>query len=210
MRMLSFLFITVLSTAAFSKERQKAPIDTSATRGVFSVGLYVGDTYPRLLNSDGSISSYRGQEYGILLDMSAMVGSGSDFRFFALGGIKNAQGVQASSDSLSGNHFLLGMKAFPLSWFYVSAGIGRFTAQAKTTTASVNLSSPMTALGGGIELNMWDNFYFGVNGWYKSGVLRQNENPELTGNSFTDSFDVLFMFIWCPSSSVTNVFKSKY
>lgn len=202
-----FILIALLPGILQAREKLSIPVDTSSTRGVFSAGIFVGDSYPRLLNSDGSISSYRGQEYGVLLDLSSMVGSGSDFRFFLQAGQKSATGVQVSSDTLTGTQLLAGLKAFPLSWFFVSAGIGHFSATAKTASASVSLSSPMTALGGGFEFNMWGDMYGGLHSWYRSGVLRANENPALTGNSFADTFDVLFVFIWCPSSSVTNVFK---
>lgn len=208
MKMLLMLILSLLSSQSFARRASVDPDMSSQTRGVFSVGLTYGATNPRLLNTDGSISSFRGSEVGLLLDASALLGAASDFRFFLEAAQSSSHGTQTSDDSMTGTRFLAGMKAFPLSFFYVAAGIGRLQSTLQTASSSATIASPITALGGGIELPISGDIYMGVNLWYRSGVLRANENPSLSGNSFTDTLDTNFVLIWCPAS-VTNVYKSK-
>lgn len=201
------LFISLILTVS-SVAFAKGEASSSINRGFFSVGLFYGASNPRLLNVDGTFSSYSGTEYGADLDISLLQNDSSELRLFLIGNQDSSSGGSAEG-SLSGSLVAGGLKAYPSPNLFVGIGAGRQNVSITESGTSRSLSSQVTMLGAGVEFGLFGDFYGGIQAWYRSGALRSSENSSLSGNSFGDSVDAFLILIWSPPISIMNIYHSK-
>lgn len=166
-------------------------------RGLFSLQFFSGYEQTRLMNSDGTYSSYSGFSYGGGFDVQLWGAGAGEFRFFGIYEIGSAKGVQVSSDSLTREQGILGVKAFANESIFVAAGIGRTTQKYKNTVSTTTMIHRTTYISVGIEYPLSKNWFLNAAGYYQSGPISMSDNP-ISANSYFESSGLLLGIVWSP------------
>lgn len=178
-------------------------------RGFFSVSIPLSYLETRVLNADGSFASYKGGNAGLGIDIQLWGGSeGNSLRLFGTYLVGEATG-EPSDNKLKRDETFFGLKAYPASWVFVGAGMGRMTSKVSSSSVGdLSLSSTTSGIGAGLETHLGGSWFGSFSGWYKSGAIKQKDNTGITYNSFSEGAEVQLQLIWSPPSTTFN-FTSK-
>lgn len=189
----SLLFMTLTSTA-FGQSKNF----TATERGFFSVQFFAGYDQPRLLNSDGSYSSYKGASYGGSVDVQVW----GSFRLFGIYEFGNAGGAQVHSDKLLREQSIIGAKAFANDYIFVAAGVGNASEKYKNTVSTTSMNHRVTYMSTGIEYPISKDWFMSFTAYYQSGPISKSDNP-LSANSYFESSGLQLGIIWSPPITTT-------
>lgn len=195
MKIFFFLLIAAFSSSmAFAQSKNF----TSTERGFFSVQLFAGYDQPRLLNSDGSYSSYKGSSYGAAIDVQVW----GAFRLFGLYEFGSAGGAQVTTDKLSREQSIIGAKAFANDYIFVAAGVGSASERFKNTVSTTSMNHRVTYMSTGFEYPLSKDWFISATGYYQSGPISKKDNP-LSENSYFEASGIQIGIIWSPPITTT-------
>lgn len=207
MKMLIYLFLTLLTLNA---EAKNTSIDVSQERGALGLGLISSYQQTRLLNQDGTHSSYSGYLLGLALDVRIWSMDMGDLVIFGESSTATSNGMQSMTDSLTRNETIYGIKMYPHSNFFFGAAYGTASQKATNSSGNLTMMHALTALGAGYDFTLGaSGFYLSLQTWYKSGSISKAENTSLNGNSAYDGIEAHINFIWSPTATIINMGKGK-
>ena len=182
---------------------------TYTRRGNFSLSFPISYLETRLLNSDGSQATYKGGQAGLGLDVQVWGEETSEVRFFGSYMVGETKG-DPSSNTAKRDESFFGLKVFPNSKLFLAAGLGRLGLRVQNTgSQEAAISANIAGLGVGAEFPIGTSWYAGFGAWYKTGSIKQNENPAIGHNSSADNTEIQLMLIWSPPSSTTNISRPR-
>lgn len=206
MKALSLLLLLTTLPCAFSWGQAST---TYTRRGAFSLSFPVSYLETRLLNSDGSQASYKGGQGGLGLDVQVWGEETSEVRLFGSYMIGETKG-DPSSNTAKRDESFFGLKVFPNSKLFLAAGLGRLGLRVQNAgSQEAAISANIAGLGVGAEFPIGTSWYAGFGAWYKTGSIKQNENPSIGHNSSADSTELQLMLIWSPPASTTNISRPR-
>ena len=200
------LLFTLLVFAARSADAV-LPFEAKSTtfeRGPFSFGLGAHQTKPDFVFPDGSFIDYPGFVYSGYLDVQIWSKpNGGEVRAFAMLLQGRTRNGQWEGDTLARNETLLGLKAYANTMFFAGLGIGTESLKRTDGNGSFEYSNPVYAMNLGVDVPLNMNIYISLQGWYKFGTMKRNQNDSLRviGNVAFEVTEFAISLVWSPSTS---------
>lgn len=201
-----FNFLIMFNSAGFAKSNS---MDISQERGALGVGLISSYQQTRLLNQDGTHSSYSGYLLGLALDLRVWSMGFADLVIFGESSSASANGMQNTGDKLTRNETIYGVKIYPNTNLFFAAAYGSASQKSTTSSGDLTMIHALTAVGLGYDIPLNDGIYISLQGWYKSGSISKFENTALNGNSAYDGVEAHINFIWAPTATIINMGRGK-
>jgi hypothetical protein len=200
------LIFLVLSSTSLAKAKEGST-STQTVKGLISVSILGGYNQFRLLNTDSSWAGYTGASYGVGLDLAIMsFGQGGALALFGQSTWSGSKGAELDTNTINQQDLLYGMKVLPVSYFFLGAGIGTSTNDTKTSVTNENLKSSVTALGLGLDFQIGNSWFAGIQAWYKTGTIKKSGT--LTENSAVEGVNTVLALTWSPPLT-TIIYNSK-
>lgn len=201
-----FVILALLTVPKLALAQELSSSQTE--KGFFSIGVFGGLDQSRMLNTDGSWAGYKSSMYGLNLDVKIWDSGHGDIRLFGEIDFSSGSGTSEADYKIKSSNTLYGFKVYAGSNFFLAAGMG--STQASLTAADsddVSLKYPVTGMGLGADFNISGSWSMGLQGWYKSGPIKQRENLDLHENSFSEGSQIRLNLIWSPPSMTLNFSK---
>ncbi len=204
---LTFLVLSSSFAQGVGSDFKSGPV---SKKSFVSFSLLYGLGESDYLNANGTQAGYRTNDYGFLVDFHLFDIGAGHVRVFTnfLVSSGNHKSVSGESLSLKENNF--GMRLYPNNNLYTFASYGNSNAKLENATSSVSLSFPNIKVGGGIEIPVGSNFFVGVEGFYRTGAIKQSNNSSLSGNSYNQGYAAMLTLSWYPNmlSDLSSTFDS--
>ncbi len=207
-----FLFIWMISIVAaadYLSNMDNGFVSSKQQRGFFSIGFIGAYQSSRLINQDGTYSAFTGSLYGLSLEIGVMGSGAGEFRIFGTSLLGTAKNNEQNTDLMNRSETLYGIKIYTNPHLFMAAGYGNENIKTKNSITEVNLINKTTALGLGLDFQIKSSWFLSLQGWYKSGPIKKDENTSLTGNSGFDAAEGHLVLIWSPPMTTVNVISGK-
>ncbi len=199
--------LTVILGFTYASEgRAKIKEAVRETRnGNVGVAPVYGLIYPRLLNTDGTFSSFSGTQYGPQITLRL---TGDDetpgltlFGQYLLGTAKETN----QDTTLSRNELSFGVAGNIVPSLYGYFSYGQHSVKvSKFGYTDTMLVGRVLGIGSGLDLfSLGSSLTVNVQAWYKTGIFKKNENTDLTSNSAYESFEFFLTLRWSPTLTFT-------
>ncbi len=178
---------------------------TTSSRGAFSFHAGGGIANTRLLNPDGTYSTFAGSTYAGGIDLRIGGGGPGEFRLFGLASFRELKSSVDSNVTISGNTVAGGIKIFTNDYLYLSAGLGANSQSIKSEGITLSLTNQTYMAQIGLELPVYNSFLIELAGNWQVNSIRKTE--EMNSHGFTDGISGYLMLVYSPPDTmVTNVF----
>lgn len=189
-----------MTAFAQRKGGSSGTMDRSTTKGFFSVAAYYGMGMSRLLNTDSNWANYKVAGYGLDLDILIWDSGAGDIRLFGSHQKMMGSANAASSYEIANTETVVGIKFFTGKHFYLAGGLGNGSSNLTSPDASATLSYQMVKALLGLELQLSESWYAGLELGYRSAPVKKDGNPSLTENTYIEGATAGLRLIWSPPS----------
>ena len=191
------LTLFILMPAFADKETTR----TESKRGAFSLSPIYGQTWHRLVSSEGKSILYSGQHYGLEASLSLF----EPLSVFAETRITDATNDKFSSEKLTGQGYSLGLRLETTTWleFGIAFGQERDTIKSSSSPSSKVVNQTLAA---NMTIHIYDfsesfGIFFQAN--YRLGNAAASKNGNGSYNSGLDATEVNLGLRWSPSVDFT-------
>ncbi len=179
-------------------------INADSERGFLSLGFDLGYDHIKLLNNNGTYSSYTGYIAGLQLGINPV----RDLSIFVQYNLGNSSGEQVTSDTMTKTETFIGAKTYTSIGLFMGGGVSYYTQSITNSQGTTQLNQYLSGFFVGYDFQLNENWTLGCSAWYKLGVIKKVDNPALLSNSYSDNVQAQFMFIWSPPSTITKYYKN--
>lgn len=175
---------------------------TTFERGPYSFGIGAHHSTSEVVFSDGAFTDYKGFTYSAYLDVQLWGRpDNGDVRLFAMLLNGKTKNERTDGDALSRNETLLGLKVYASPKFYIGAGLGNESLRRSDSAGDSEYSNAISVLTLGFDVPLSMNVFFSLQGWFKQGIMKRNQNDALrtVGNVNFASTELALVLIWSPS-----------
>ncbi len=196
-KILASIFILITPSLALAAGDT---MSRESTKGLFSVGLKFGMGASRLLNTDSSFANYKTNGYGLDLDILLWDSGAGDIRLFGQHSQMSGQSESTSSNKIESAETTAGVKFFVGKHLYLAGGLGNGNSKLKSDVGSISLSYQMVKALFGLEVQLSESFYLGLELSYRSAPIKKDGNSSLSENSYIEGMGAGLRLVWSPPS----------
>lgn len=197
MKLWIVLFCLLVAHPAFAAE---TTMTRSSQKGFFSVGAQYMLGGNRLLNTDSGYATYKNKGYGLDLDILLWDSGGGDIRLFGSHSQTTGELSGNTSNKMESSETVAGIKFFTGSNLYLAGGLGNGSTKLKNTGSTATLSYQMVKALLGLEFQLSESWFIGLELSYRSAPIKKDGNSSLTENSYIEGMGAGLRLVWSPPS----------